>query len=296
MTINPAFFPAPDSAYASNGQRFDKYASISILAWNIQLMSAGGGLYGKAEHKKGYVFYRDSGVPLPRPATQLAWERLCRLGHRESRSFLVPFLPSLRDEDEMGQAIAERGIRVPSLSRRSPLHVRERATTVEGRSFESIVWGDIYLGRVGDSRTINNILVGAVDRSNIVEALVAPRDSIWPATAQDSIRTRLEFIAQYGVPALFEFGKTAAAIPIAHRVLFQFLSQADAASWALAYNSAWHRIRQDPGLIEADWKDMIEDMQESLAAKESQETEERAAEQKKTQKAGFGDSLSSLSL
>lgn len=292
MSIEPHLFPIPESAYATNGVRFDALFPHSLIAWNLELTTAKGNLY-HAERKRGYYFYRDSQVPMPRPATQLTWERLVRLGDSGSRAFLVPFLPSLRDEDEMGQAIAERGIKLASLGRRSPLHQKEIVRLTDGQSFESIVWGDVFLGQVGKDPSLDSVLCGKIDRSNVPESLVAPRRFIYPETAQDSIRLRMEFIAQYGVPALYQFSRKA-QVPVAHRILFQFLDQASASRWALAYAMAWKQIRDDPGLIMADYAELVHSIHDTIS--ESERAKKEADLEKNSKKGGGKQDFSSIEL
>lgn len=283
MTINPELFPVPESAYCTNGITLDRFASISILAFNVNLILAGDNILGKEGQKKGQFFGADAGVPLPRPCTILAWERLCRLGSWDSRLFIVPFLPALREEDEVGSAIGERGIHLPSLSRRSNHHVIE-TIEVQGKTIDVINWGFVYIGDAKPESTINSILISKVSRSNVVEALVAPMHRINPETSQESIRFRMEFLAQHGLPSLYEFGKQAAAVPILKRILFRFTDQMSAARWGLAYAESYDRVRRDPGLIDADWQDMLHDYMDSMRAKDA-ETQEPVQKENKISQA-----------
>lgn len=296
MTIDPSLFPVPDSPYCTNGLKFDKFVPITLLAFHLQLVNSEGNLHHD-QRKKGYYFFRDSSVPHPRPATQLAWERICRLGKLRSESFIVPFLPALREEDEAGQAIAERGIHVASLSRRSPLHHKEIVRISSGKVFEAIIWGDCYIGSTAsDSSSPHTTLVGHLERSNVVESLVLPQRDIDGVTAQESIRGRLEFLAQFGIPATSGFAKIA-GVPRIHRLLFQFLGQETASSWADSYRRAFHAIRRDPGLIEADYRDMLADMVEKRRkVEESQESKPVAKENEIITKKGFTMDMGDFSL
>ena len=299
MTIDPSLFPVPDSPYATNGIRLDKHVPLSLIAFHLNLIFAEGNAFHD-QRKKGYYFFRDSSVPHPRPATQLAWERLCRLGHLRSKSFLVPFLPALREEDEAGQAIAEKGIHVASLSRRSALHRKESIKLPDGRVFDAIIWGDCYIGSLAsDSQAPHTTLVGHTDRSNVSEALVLGPSDLDGSTGQESIRNRLEFLAQYGIPATNAWAKIA-GIPRIHRLLFQFVKQVDASSWADSYRHASVAVRADPGIIAADYRDMLEEQRlkrQRIAEEESvkESKPEPKIEKNSTNRAGFGN-LSDFSL
>lgn len=285
MSIESHLFPLPD-AYNTNGVGLDRFAHLSILAFHIQLVSAGGNLF-KGEVKKGFYFFRNDSIPLPRPATQLAWERVCRIGKLESTLFLVPFLPALREEDESGLAIAERGTHLASLSRRSPLHHKELAT-IDGKSFEFINWGPCYFGRIPADEndvTMHGTLESKMEYSNIVEARVAKYHDQSPDTSQESIRMRMEFFAQNGIPATNGMARKL-GMPRIHRLLFQFLTQRWASHWADAYRDSYRAIRKDTGLIDADYKDMIESIK-NKKVKETQEGEEKAKKES-TKKQDFG--------
>lgn len=287
MTITVSDFPIPDSTYATNGVRFDRFAALSLLALHLQLVTNDANIL-KADRKRGFIFLRDDSIPKPRPATQLAWERICRLGRPDSRSFLVPFLPALREEDETGQAISERGSHVGSLSRRNPNHRRETVASAELGSFEAIVWGDVYLGRIQKDHIgiQHSALVGVVDRSNVVESLVLPRADIDGASAQESIRTRMEFLAQYGIVATRDFCRTG-LIPRINRLLFQFLRQEDASRWADSYRDTYFHIRRDADSINADYRELVESLQVKLV--ESEEAEPEKVEKSSRVRQDFGD-------
>lgn len=272
MTIISNIFPHPDSHYATNGIKLDKFAPLAILAFHLN-MTLGEGNVLQAQRKKGYYLFRESAVPFPRPCTQLAWERLCRLGRLNSHSFLVPFLPALRDDDESGAAISEKGTHVSSLSRRSPHHIRESVRLRDGKKFEAIIWGDCYVGSV-ESHAVHShtSLMGRLERSNVVESLVLPRRDIEGVTSQESIRDRLEFLAQYGLPATHDWAKKA-LVPRIHKLLFQFLSQQAASFWADEYVKSYHQIRSDPGIIQADFNDMLEEQRAKRLKQEEKEEE-----------------------
>jgi hypothetical protein len=264
--LEPLFFPVPDSSYCTNGMRMDKVFPLSLLAWSTELLTAEGNLMAKADVNRGHIFLRSESIPLPRPATQLAWERVCRLGKPDSRSFLLPFLPAISAEDEMGQAISEKGIHIPSLSRRSSLHVRETVQLQDGKRFDGIVWGPVWRGLVTANAIKEGVIDGGFTRSNLVEAVVTHQRNIWPETAQDSIRQRMEFLAQYGVPAYNLFAKEKGLGRI-NRVLLQPLIKKHADEWAFAYARNYVRIREDVGLIEADYKEFMHEYAESQKEK-----------------------------
>jgi hypothetical protein len=197
---------------------------------------------------KGDYFFSDSAVPLPRPSTVLAWNKLVRVGRADSSTFIPPFLPSLRDEDEIGQAIAKRGTHVVSLSRRSSIHYRDKL----GR----IKWGSVYTGKTVRNATIDSILTGATNRSNIVEAIIAPASEQNPDSAQDSIRSRWEALAVYGILST----KGLVFLTPVNRLLFRFLSHEAVAQWALEYNNVLWQVLDDPDSVDSDFKLLTQEL------------------------------------
>lgn len=286
IEINTSLFPTPQTQYAE-GFINEPHIALSILALNIHITNSTGNLLSR-EVKNGHYFFRDDSLPTPRPATIGAWSRICRLGTVDSPLFILPFLPSLREDDEIGQAIGERGSKIHSLSRRSQLHLRDS----EGR----IVWGSIYLGSTAPNRGQDSSpLVGTSDRSNCTESLIVSGRYQHPASAQDSIRGRMESLASHGILGI---GQACAAMAIPHvrRVLFQFTNQYAANQWAEAYVSARRLVSSDPGSIESDWKQMLHELVEAKRTaiqKESDAKPAKVAKEKNIPKfgtfAGLGD-------
>lgn len=270
LEIDSSLWPIPDSQYAKEGPLVRKWA-LSILAFHLDiLMSPGNQLTGGL---RGDYFFADSEVPLPRPATFLAWQKLVRLGHGLSATFVPPFLPSLREEDEVGQAIAKRGTHVVSLSRRSSAHFRDS----QGR----IRWGKIYFGNLEvRNPTKDSVLTGATNRSNIVEAVVCPQRDQHPDSAQNSIRERYEFLAIHGIAST----KQLPFIPGVHRLLFRFLSHDAVADWALCYVETHRLVMADPESIDSDFKQLIHEWLEN-----SQNRNDEAIEKAVKNSSRFGD-------
>lgn len=256
--IDSGLFPIPESQYAKEGPLPTKWA-LSILAFHLHLvMSPGNKLTGGL---KGDYFFGDSEVPLPRPATVLAWQKLVRVGRSESTTFIPPFLPSMRDEDEIGQAIARRGTHVVSLSRRSAIHHRD--------SKNRIKWGSIYFGRILRNATQDTVLTGQTNRSNIVEAIVCPLADQHPESGQASIRERFEFLAVHGILSTRQIS----FLPSVSRLLFRFLSHESVAEWALAYNNAYWQVMDDPDSVDADYKELIHWYTEESKSRNREEIE-----------------------
>lgn len=251
FTIDTNLFPAFESPYSYPELAFSRRLPLSILALNLEITNLGANLFKKP--KDSAFFLRDDMIPKPRPATQLAWEKICRLGHPLSKTFLLPFLPSLREEDEVGSAIGERGIKLPSLSRRAGEHATEKK---DGKSF--IKWGTVYVGTLTPMPGTEYYLTGAIERSNINEALILPPQDLWAETAQDSIRSRMEFLAAWGIPSMKALASQIGFQPIT-RLLLQFTIQSSAQGWAKAYAETHKLLRVDPEQAESDYKDMIEE-------------------------------------
>ena len=267
--IDSSLFPIPESQYAKEGPLPTKWA-LSILAFHLQIVkSTGNELTGGL---KGDYFFGDSAVPLPRPATVLAWNKLVRLGRSESLCFVPPFLPSLRDEDEVGQAIAKRGTHIVSLSRRSGIHHRD--------SQHRINWGSVYTGNLLRNATADSILTGRTLRSNLVEAVISPKASQHPDSAQDSIRSRWEHLAVHGILST----KGLVFLPPVNRLMFRFLNHEAVARWALEYNNAYWLAIDDPESIDSDFKSLTQELVD--ASRNRQEESVKEAVEKVSR---FGD-------
>lgn len=277
MEIDVSLFPAPESPYS---YLHSEKMALSILALHLQLVKEGTNLLPNLQ-PKGHYFFRNAGIPEPRPCTILAWNAICRLGIPGSAFFYVPFLPSLREDDEMGVVISEKGSRIPSLSRKSNLHQKDE----EGR----ITWGSVF---IANTDATDWIVEQAIERSNVAESLVTPRQAMWGKSAQEPLRLRMEFLAQHGFvasnPAVRELG-----IPRIHRLLFQMTTHVFAEQWAKAFMSANALIVADPKQIDADFKDMIEGWRRESQATKETESENQVDETgkgKNLRKAGrFGD-------
>lgn len=247
MEIESHLFPIPDSIYSSNGF-LDPYFPLSLIALNLTIVSSPDNMMSD-QRKKGFFFFRNSGVPKPRPCTILAWERICRLGNLKSKTFMIPFLPSMREEDEVGTAIGTRGERLPSLSRKSALHVKDKL----GR----IHWGNVYIATLRTDSS--NVLIASLDRSNATESLVVPYHDQHYKSSQDSIRARMEFLASHGILG-FDSGNPDFILPVARRLLFQFTAQQAADEWAQEYRRCHHLVDSDPAQVNADWKVLCEEL------------------------------------
>jgi hypothetical protein len=257
LEVDSHLFPIPDSQYALPEAHFSQ-VGLSIFALHIELVNHPGNQLDEKKHE--YLFV-ESSVPYPRPATLLAWHRIVRLGNQRSTQFIVPFLPSLREEDEVGQAISLRGVRIPSLSRKSGLH---RKNPKGG-----IIWGPVLFGDLNPSATIDSILTSKSIRSNFVEALCVRRGNHDARSAQESIRARMEFLASHGFIATRR-AATLAGLPQIERLLFRFASGDSAVNWALAYNTVYFRVMSDPGCVVSDYKDMIHDLKLARLSRDAQ--------------------------
>jgi len=262
MQIDLSLFPAFDSPYTNPKSQT---LAASVMALHLQLIHASGNSL-HSERTKGHYFFRNESVPLPRPATMEAWSLICRIGCSESPYFIPPFLPSLRADDEVGDAIQTRGAKVPSLSRKSSLHLRDDQ--------KRIIWGSVYLARVDDYFGNGNTLLYEYDRSNITESkLSMPRGFFWPASQESPIRHRMEFLASFGLPAsngLF----AEIQIPAIHRLLFQFFRQDAVEAWSGKYAETHHLVKLDSGLAKADHKELMREIIESKQGNKGQESDE----------------------
>lgn len=276
IELNQHMFPLPESHYATSIGPFDKHLGLSILAFHISVVTQKG---NQLRSDDNAYFFSDSFVPIPRPATVLAWDRVCRLGRVESREYILPFLPSLREDDEVGQAIAQRGSHVPSLSRRHSAHIRDD----KGR----INWGAIYIGRKAETPKWDSSLVGKTQRSNLVEALVIHGADQHYESAQMSIRDRMEFLARHGLIYQRREEDGTVKLPPVRRLLFRILSDKVAADWAYGFNIAWNQVVADPKIVESDYKLMLHEILEARI--EANKTEaQKAAENR------FGDTLKTV--
>jgi hypothetical protein len=257
--IDLKHFPGPGH-YASDslGPTRSAHLPISIFALHVQLVTQDGNILS-SEQSKGYYFFRDSHIPLPRACTVLAWNRICVLGKPDSKQYYLPFLPSLREEDEVGSAIGERGSRIASLSRKSKYHMRD--------SEDRVVWGPVYGSQLGAS----NVL-WQTERSDFAESLVTDSMNFIAPATHESIRDRMTFLAQHGFPATNALMKHL-NIPRIYRLLFQFLDRSAVQAWVSHYNSSMALVKVDPDSIAADFKDMTHQMVEARKTQKEESDE-----------------------
>lgn len=278
IQIRTDLWPAP--GHYNSGQ----VSALSLFALHLQILNQNGNLL--KESPGGQYFFRDTSIPLPRPATADAWTQLCSLGTRDSKYFLVPFLPSIRSDEEQGEISTLSGsgagkTHLKTLTRRSKLHIRDKS----GR----ITWGSVYIGRGPDSEYP---LCMELARSDITESLVIPREqqvTDLSHRSESTLRFRIEFLSQFGMPA--SSGPRSPLAPV-RRVLFQCTNQRIAEIWARSYIEASQRLSENPELERIDYYLMI---QEFL----SRENETQPLESKKTSaknKLSFKLDLSELSL
>lgn len=246
IDIELRYFPGPWH-YASDSvpRSYRDSLPLSIFSLHVELVSRAGNLL-YSDQSKGFYFFRDSGIPLPRPCTIAAWQRICCLGRHDSTQFYLPFLPSLREEDELGSAIGERGSRIASLSRKSKYHITD--------SDDRILWGPVY---GGDMETGGISWQSA--RSDFEESQITAAANWRNHLTNESIRDRMVFLAQHGFPSTNALMKHL-SIPRIYRLLFQFTSRTDAEAWAKAYVDMSLHISLDPPSIAADFKQMTHDM------------------------------------
>lgn len=226
---------------------------LSLVAFQLQIMSQIGNL---ADGAKGQYFFRDLFIPTPRAATWSAWRSLLGIGNSESPFFYCPFLPANRADDEGGVAGSLRGVgagagHINTLSRRSSLHIRDAS----GR----ISWGAVYIGR-WDSPSSQ--LLYEISRSDIPESIVTPRkyqSSDPTARVQGGLRSRMEFLAQFGVPATSASNLPLKAI---RRILFQILNQESARDFAEALFSARVAYESDVRAEQEDYSALLGELAE----------------------------------
>lgn len=251
--IDPYQFPMPGVSY-SGGQ--DHVLAYSIMAFATQMISHAGNLL---EDKAWQFMFRDWMIPRPRLCTILAWDGICRLGSKDSKVFMLPFLPSITEDDQMY-----------GVQNNSGLHSLHRASKHHVRVDRQIQWGCIYLGFIGQGPPIFK----TVEVSSIVEAQVlgfkGTRQFINGESSQYSIRDRMEYLAANGIPAvdeLFDQKK----MPRVDRLMFQFLNQKSAEVWADSYLEAtneYHQCKNPREAIKNDWKDMVDSIIEMQRVKE----------------------------
>jgi hypothetical protein len=262
--IDLRHFPGPGH-YASDfvPKNQLRQLPISIFALHLQLVTQPGNIL-QSEQSKGFYFFRDAQIPLPRAATILAWQRICILGIPASTEYYLPFLPALREDDEVGSAIGERGSRIASLSRKSKYHLRD--------SEDRIIWGPVYI-----ADRVYNRLIGQTERSDFCESLVTSRSNQSRVASQESIRERMSFLAQHGFPATNALMKHL-GIPRIYRLLFQFLSRDAAEEWQKAYNSAFMLINTDPDSVDADFKQMCHELEVARLNRKAESDDEGSDE------------------
>jgi len=230
---------------------------LSLLAFHIQIISQPGNLLN--DSKAGQYFFRDNAIPSPRAATFSAWRSLLGLGRVGSPFFYCPFLPSIRNDEEGGIANSLRGAgeagtaHLSTLTRKSRLHVRDNA----GR----ISWGTVYIGQWDRPE---HPLVMAMDRSDIPESTVLPRKyqvDNSEARIHGGIRSRMEFVAQFGIPATSQSDLPLASV---RRILFQTLSQNHAQEFATAMCQARLDYESDIHAEEQDYQQMIHEIRQNI--------------------------------
>lgn len=280
--MNEKFFQLKTHLFpAQNHYSAGKCSPLSILAFQVSLMDQFGNL---GDDKAGIYFFRDHCVPRVRACTFPAWDAICGLGNEHSPMFYVPFLPAIRFDEEAGIAGSIKGVgeagstHLPTLTRKSKLHIRDSS----GR----IVWGAVY---IGDCTRGEDALVYQLNRSDIPETMVLPRafhvkDPDFRVAG--GLRSRMEFLAKYGIPAIH-----ASDFPLApiKRVLFQFTNQNAAAEWAKSYVLAREdvkangesAVRQDYAQMLADMKAAHERQAKSNGVDGTEKSEGKAAKPKK---------------
>ena len=239
--------------------RSGQVSPLSLLAFHLQILTQPGNLL-KGKGSNDQYFFRDSAIPLPRPATYSAWNALVGLGSDESPYFYTPFLPSIRADEEGGVAGSLRGAgeagtaHLSTLTRKSQLHIRD----TNGR----IQWGSVYIGRRDRSESP---LVWRLDRSDIPESMVLPREygnGEYTSATHGGIRTRMEFVAQFGIP-----GINSSDLPLRpiRRILFQCTTQNFADEYARAYCHAAQVVSVDSEAEQADYLELLAELKESIA-------------------------------
>lgn len=255
--MNLSLFPALDSPYSKTEN--PKALIQSIISLHVQICLASSNLMYSERHK-GHFFFRNEAIPLPRPATILAWKAICQVGNSKSPFCLLPFLPSLRAEDEVGDAIQMLGAKVPSLSRKSALHIRDKE--------KGIVWGPAYVAFDGK-------IVNQYSKSNLLESqFLIPFEHLNPESKLTSIRHRMEFLAAHGIPVTSAVAN-ACKLPEITRLLFQFTSQVAAEKWAAAYAQADSILLADSKQARADYLLMLDIAIESRKEKNKDESNKK---------------------
>lgn len=263
--VKTELFPAPEHFWAG------KASPLSILALQLMILTQDGNLFGQ-NNDKDLFFFRDGNIPRVRPATFSAWRALVGLGDSTSPYFNVPFLPSIRDDEEGGIAGSIRGgvtAHLTTLSRRSKLHLLD--------SHGYINWGSVY---IGDSRR-DSPLICSLYRSDIPESIVVPRGfQIYDETfrANGGLRARMEFIAQHGFPAVYQ-----ADIPIRgiRRLLLQTTNHRSAHDWAESYALTARQLETGVDTCESDYQELVESLRKAQEKKGAEEGETRVTKKGK---------------
>lgn len=242
VKIIPNLFPANDYPIRTRNAQLDLMA-VSMFALHFDVVGGGYQNLLQKDQINGVYFFRDFGVPVPRPSTFLAWEQICRIGNTSSPMVMLPFLPSMSADDEVGSALSIRGSHLPSLSSKSSLHVRD--------SRNMVIWGNVF---IGDSDA--GSLTHSVRRSDVTESMLVPPTHFESKTAQLSIRTRMEFLARFG---FVQTNKSMLdmRVPRVWRLMFQFLKGDAAEHWIRAYSTAKKAVLADSNLIHSDFHDMM---------------------------------------
>jgi hypothetical protein len=260
--LNSQWFPIPESSYIQGWETPE--LRTSLIAFGLHITNQPGNFLG--EHP-GQFFFSDELIPQPRPATIHAWDRLCRIGHMHSKTFILPFLPSISMEDETGGGIQESGRRLSSLSTKSKHHARDST----GR----LVWGEVYIARLDTKSQASTAIRARVQRSDLSESQILGKywwADIDPVSSQSQIRERAEFLAGYGIPAWNLFADDNRLIKI-NRLLFRFLNTTTANNWALAYMEAKAAVRQNPQLVFEDFHLLRRQIRDAVVEKEIQALE-----------------------
>ena len=250
--------------------------SIASLAFQLTQLSHVNNLFGTAGTESGKFLFSDSGVPLPRPCTILAWASLCTVNSLRNRvdlkthchyspdifrsPFILPFLPKIRHGEDTNQ----------SLVRSSRHHSKN--------SLGDIRWGKIYLADSFDGTLKEEFSHGAYsvshlsthERASTRLATPFPIPPLWAAHGSGwefgmhqpfesvtfTLRDPMIELAKHGIPE-----RTASPnAPLVRSILTRFLEVSSAAIWARAYSRSLHAIINDPDSITTDFQGLIADI------------------------------------
>ena len=224
--------------------------SVGLLAIEITLLSADQNLMPDKSAEKGFFFFSDSGIPLPRPITAVAWASLLNYDpiwgfvgkewamydHR----FILPFLPPGLKDDPADI----------TLSRQSNLHTKNEQGQIDwglamfydltlfgmNRADINIRYFNKFMYRVNDVPYAYPVPPLWADFNEGFQfGYVQPNHSL-------TMREPFERLAAHGIPLVNRLSHKQWPIDPIRRLMFRFFSTAAGYSFAQAYLNATRNV------------------------------------------------------